>query len=73
MEAVRFNKLWAAIDILEAQEQLAALSVSVYPSLNKTAKNAKVKELRAMAYPQYIYKKQAKDVKYLLGKLGGAS
>jgi len=71
MNASDFNMLWKAIDILEAQEQIVLIRALQYPQLTKAARAERDKNLLAAAYPRDIYKKKAKDVKFLLEKLGG--
>lgn len=71
MPAAFFNLLWKAIDILEAQEHLAVIHAVMYPKLKRSAKLERNKRLHSMAFPKEIYKKDAKDVSFLLQKLGG--
>jgi len=74
MPARQFNKLWAAIDILESQEHIGHIKAIGFHNLAKGAKTKRNKELYAAAYPKHIYKKDAKDSKdfrYLARKLGG--
>jgi hypothetical protein len=66
-----FNKLWKAIDVLEAQEQLSTIRAYQHTSLTKNARIERDKKLYAAAYPRHIYKKEAKDASFLLQKLGG--
>jgi hypothetical protein len=72
MSASEFNKLWKAIDILEAQEHIAFVRAIQYPHLKKQARVERDKKLYQAAYPRDIYKKDAKSVSFLVQKLGGA-
>lgn len=73
MPAARFNGLWKAIDVLEAQEQLVLIRAFQYPQLKKQARSDRDKKLYAAAYPRDIYKKEAKSASFLAQKLGGRS
>ena len=71
MRASDFNNLWKAIDILEAQDHLLLIRAFQYPQLKQSARNQRDKKLYAAAYPNYLYKKEAKPASFLLKKLGG--
>lgn len=65
-----FNMLWKAIDVLEAQEHISLIRAHIYPQLKKQAKVDRDKKLHAAAYPRDIYKRPAKNVSFLIDKLG---
>jgi len=71
MPASAFNSLWKSIDVLEAQEHIEKVRVESYPSLTKKAKTERDNKLLKAAYPKEIYKREAKDVSFLVKKLGG--
>lgn len=73
MTASDFNMLWRAIDVLEAQEHIAESRAATYPHLTKKARVERDQKMTKAAYPRTIYKKDTKEVSYLLNKLGGAS
>ncbi len=71
MSAADFNKLWKAIDVLEAQEHIAQIRAVTYPQLTRPARVERDKKLYSAAYPRDIYKKEAKSASFLVEKLGG--
>lgn len=71
LSADDFNMLWRAIDVLEAQEHIALVRALTYPQLKKNARVERDKKLHQAAFPRDIYKKEAKNVSFLLNKLGG--
>jgi len=75
MTATDFNLLWKSIDILEAQEHLMNIDLTTFsnPRIKQSFKNEKVKKVQAKAYPRDLYKRETKDVNFLLEKLGGGN
>lgn len=69
-----FVSLWKSIDVLEAQEQIVATTVGMFPKLKRNAQTERNKKLYKEAYPRDIYKRTSKDAaSSLLAKLGGGN
>lgn len=71
MPAHELASLWRAIDVIESQEDMRAMNTSLVGQMKPEAFRAFKKKLYDRAYPRDVYKREAKDAKFLLSKLGG--
>lgn len=71
MPVSRLNKLWRAIDVLEAQEHIAQMRAAGFPYMKKEEMKERQKKLYNAAYPRDIYRRETKDVSFLADKLNG--
>ena len=76
MSARRKKKLWAAIDVIEAQETLVLIRALNWANMTKSDRDAFDSKLKSNAYPPHIYRvieKQGVDLKdSFLMKLKGS-
>ena len=72
-EAETLNKMWQAITVIEAQEQLKLLNALDWPNMKKENRTKLHKELSKLAYPDSKVKKSitTKDLSKLLGGRNG--
>lgn len=71
LSAEEFNAYFQAIDILESQEMLRALTVSDFPDMKKINREKLHRQLHKRAYP--YQKKVAITVEDLKRMLGGVN
>lgn len=71
MSLITLDKMWEAITMIEAQEQLKQLSVMDWPNMKKDKRQKMHKELHRQAYPKSMTAKNyitIDDLKAMQGK-----